>query len=64
MILVSIPNNCLDRNDMQENVTIIPIAMDDKMGSNKLRLTTTVWGGALSAFGKNFINLFLMFYDL
>ncbi len=39
-------------NDLQENVTIVPIAMADKMGSNKLRLTTTVWGGALSAFGK------------
>jgi len=40
-------------NDLQEKVTIIPVALTDKMGTNKMRLTTTDWGGALSSFGKN-----------
>ena len=40
-------------NNLQEKITIIPLALTDKMGINKMRLTTTDWGGALSTFGKN-----------
>ena len=40
-------------NCMQEKITIVPIALSDKIGFNKMRFTTTQWGGALSSFDKN-----------
>lgn len=41
-------------NNLAMNVCILPFALSDKNGSNKMRLTTTEWGGALSTFGKSF----------
>jgi FkbM family methyltransferase len=41
-------------NDIQKLVTIIPLALNDHLGSNLMRMTTTEWGGALSSFGKDF----------
>ena len=41
-------------NDIQEQVTIIPLALSEHLGSNLMRMTTTQWGGALSSFGEEF----------
>jgi len=41
-------------NDLQNKISIIPIALSDKLGPNYLRMTNTEWGGALSSFGKDF----------
>jgi len=41
-------------NALTDKVFIVPIALNDHLGSNRLRMTTTEWGGALSTFGKNF----------
>lgn len=41
-------------NDLTDRICILPFALSDSLGANKLRLTTTEWGGALSTFGKNF----------
>ena len=40
-------------NDLQEWITIVPVALSDEIGPNQMCLTTTEWGGALSSFGKN-----------
>jgi FkbM family methyltransferase len=39
-------------NDLQNQITIIPFALSDKIGSNQMLLTSTEWGGAISTFGK------------
>jgi FkbM family methyltransferase len=39
-------------NDLQDQVTIVPFALSDGIGSSMMRMTTTEWGGALSTFGK------------
>ena len=39
-------------NHLQDRVTLLPIALSDLMGSNKLRMSSTEWG-ALSTFGKD-----------
>ena len=39
-------------NDLQDKVTIAPLALSDGLGTSVLRMTTTEWGGALSTFGK------------
>lgn len=41
-------------NGLSDQVCIVPIALSDKLGSSKLRLTSTEWGGALSTFGHDF----------
>ena len=41
-------------NKLSDKVCIIPIALNDQMGSSKLRLTSTEWSGALSTFGKDY----------
>ena len=41
-------------NDIQEQVTIIPLALSEHLGSSLMHMTTTEWGGALSSFGKEF----------
>ena len=40
-------------NKIHDKVTLLPLALSDRMGSNLLRMTTTEWGGALSTFGEN-----------
>ena len=40
-------------NRLQERITIVPLALSDKLGSNAFRMTTTAWGGALSTFGED-----------
>ena len=41
-------------NEAAEFVSIIPLALSDKMQTNKMRHSTTNWGGALSAFGASY----------
>ena len=41
-------------NGLSDRVCIVPIALSDARGSNKLNMSTTEWGGALSTFGQSF----------
>ena len=41
-------------NALQSQVTIVPIALSDKLGSSMFKMSNTDWGGALSTFGENF----------
>lgn len=41
-------------NKLQANITIIPIALSDNLGTNTFKMSTTAWGGALSTFGEDF----------
>ena len=40
-------------NGLHQQVTLLPLALSDKMGSNLLHMTSTEWGGALSTFGED-----------
>jgi FkbM family methyltransferase len=41
-------------NDLQQRVTIVPVALSDALGTNLFRMSSTQWGGALSTFGQDF----------
>jgi FkbM family methyltransferase len=41
-------------NNLQDNVVIVPIAINDKGGPNYFNMSSTSWGGALSTFGHDF----------
>lgn len=41
-------------NGLQERVSLVPLALSNKLATNQLRMTSTEWGGALSSFGQNF----------
>lgn len=41
-------------NGVADKIGIIPIALNDQLGINSMRMTTTEWGGALSTFGETF----------
>ena len=41
-------------NKLQNQITIIPVALNDQLGDNLYKMTTTAWGGALSSFGQTF----------
>ena len=41
-------------NDIAEQVTIVPLPLSDGLAFNKLHMTSTVWGGALSTFGQSY----------
>ena len=41
-------------NDLSDKICLVPIALSDTRGSNKLSMSTTEWGGALSTFGQSF----------
>lgn len=41
-------------NGLQNQVTIVPIALNDKVGASLFRMSNTDWGGALSTFGQDF----------
>ena len=41
-------------NDVVDKITIIPLPLSDKLVENNFKMTTTVWGGALSTFEKGF----------
>jgi len=41
-------------NNLTDLVTIIPLPLSNMMAINKLNMTNTEWGGALSTFGQDF----------
>jgi len=41
-------------NELTNNICIVPIALSDKLGSSKMYMTSTEWGGALSTFGETY----------
>lgn len=41
-------------NDLQRQITIVPIALNDRPGPNLFKMSTTAWGGALSTFAQDF----------
>jgi FkbM family methyltransferase len=41
-------------NALQDKVTIVPVALSDKVGSSMFKMSNTDWGGALSTFGESF----------
>jgi len=41
-------------NGLQNQITIVPIALSDKMGASLFKMSNTAWGGALSTFGQDF----------
>jgi FkbM family methyltransferase len=40
-------------NKLQHLITIVPVALSDKLSENLFRMSSTQWGGALSTFGEN-----------
>jgi FkbM family methyltransferase len=40
-------------NNLHGAVNIIPLALSNKLGQDRMRMTTTEWGGALSSFGSD-----------
>jgi FkbM family methyltransferase len=41
-------------NGLQNQITIVPVALSDKVGASLFKMSTTTWGGALSTFGQDF----------
>ena len=41
-------------NSQQSQVTIVPIALSDRVGTSTFKMSNTDWGGALSTFGESF----------
>jgi FkbM family methyltransferase len=41
-------------NKLQNQIIIIPVALSNELALNSFKMTTTVWGGALSTFGQDF----------
>lgn len=41
-------------NDLSDRICLVPLALSDNLGGNKLKMSTTEWGGALSIFGQDF----------
>ena len=41
-------------NGLQNQITIIPMALSDKSGTDILHMSSTAWGGAMSTFGQNY----------
>lgn len=41
-------------NDLVDNICIVPLALTSSLGDNRMHMTTTQWGGALSSFGEKF----------
>ena len=44
----------IDLNSLSEKVTIVPLPLSDQLSFSTLRMTSKVWGGALSTFGEDF----------
>lgn len=41
-------------NNLTDKICIVPVAVSNNQGSNKMRMSTTEWGGALSTFSEKF----------
>lgn len=49
---------CLARNvflnELTDRICLVPLALSDQLGPSRLHMTSTDWGGALSAFGQDY----------
>lgn len=43
-------------NDLQRNISIVPLPLSNSIGLNILNMTSTEWGGAISTFGSEAIG--------
>jgi FkbM family methyltransferase len=41
-------------NGLVERITIVPLPLSDSLAVNRLNMTSTEWGGAMSTFGQNY----------
>ena len=41
-------------NDLQGLITIVPLALTNRIGIQQFKMSNVTWGGALSTFGENF----------
>ena len=41
-------------NDLQEDITIVPVALSDKKSISLFKMSSTKWGGALSTFAQDY----------
>lgn len=41
-------------NELTDQVTIVPLPLSEELAVNKLNMTTTQWGGAMSTFGQTY----------
>ena len=41
-------------NDLQDLITIVPLALTNRIGIQKFKMSNVTWGGALSTFGENY----------
>ncbi|NDF13434.1 MAG: FkbM family methyltransferase, partial [Proteobacteria bacterium] len=41
-------------NELQERVTVVPVALSNVLGPSLFKMSSTSWGGALSTFGQDF----------
>ena len=44
----------IDLNQLQKQITIVPIALSERAGTSLFKMTTMAWGGALSTFEEDF----------
>lgn len=44
----------ISNNSLIDNISIMPLAISDKQNLNRLNLSSTEWGGALSTFGETY----------
>ena len=41
-------------NELQDLITVVPLALTNRVGIQKFQMSNVTWGGALSTFGENF----------
>jgi len=41
-------------NNLQQQITVMPLALSEKSGTDTLHMTMTAWGGAMSTFGQSY----------
>jgi len=44
----------INNNDLQDLVTIVPLPLTNRIGTQKFKMNNISWGSALSTFGENF----------
>lgn len=44
----------INLNSLTNNISIIPLPLNNKIGFNNLNMTTMAWGGAISTFGESY----------
>lgn len=44
----------INLNSLTNNISIVPLPLNNKIGFNRLNMTTMEWGGAISTFGESY----------